>query len=363
MSVKVTKSKEYNYIFNNVTGFFARWGETKEDDPAMSPFGPEIADIEISTVCNGIGKSMATRKPCPWCYKSNTGCGSNMTFDTFVDLFHKLPRNLTQIAFGIGDIDGNPDLWRIMEYCRNNNYNSVVPNITVNGMGVDKEVAKKLADLCGAVSVSRYHIPDVCYDAISNLSEAGLKQVNIHQLLASETYDSCYKLLRDIKDDSRLAGLNAVVFLMLKPKGNRNKYSSVNSLDRFNELIKTAQDLGVSVGMDSCTAPLMFKFAKTYDQQDIIPSIEPCESTLFSVYINSDAEVFPCSFTEGEPGWETGISMPDVNDFMKEVWFSERLKNWRTKLLASSSGCSKCNMRKYCRSCPTFDITPCKREC
>lgn len=361
MTKKLVKSPIYNYIFDRETGFFARWGKTKDDDPHMSPFGPEIADIEISTVCNGIGTSLATRKPCSWCYKSNTGCGANMTFDTFRDLFHKLPRNLTQIAFGIGDIDGNPDLWRIMEYCRDNPYNSVVPNITVNGMGVDKEVAKRLAKLCGAVSVSRYHIPGVCYNAINNLASAGLKQVNIHQLLAHETYDKCFDLLEDTQNDRRLAGLNAIVFLMLKPKGDRNKFHGIGSLDRFNKLIKAAQDSGVSVGMDSCTAPLMLKYAETYDQQNIIPSIEPCESTLFSIYINTDAEVFPCSFTEGQPGWETGISMPEVEDFFKDVWFSDRINDWRGGLLNSSTGCSDCVMKQHCRSCPVFDITPCRK--
>lgn len=361
MTKKLVKSPIYNYIFDRETGFFARWGKTKDDDPYISPFGPEIADIEISTVCNGIGKSMAMRKPCPWCYKSNTGCGENMIFDTFKALFHKLPSNLTQIAFGIGDVDGNPDLWRIMEYCRDNDYNVVVPNITVNGMGVDKTVAKRLAELCGAVSVSRYHIPGVCYDAIRNLNEAGLKQVNIHQLLAAETYESCFQLLEDTQNDSRLAGLNAIVFLMLKPKGDRNKYHGIGSTDRFNILIKTAQDMGVSVGMDSCTAPLMFRYADEYNQSEIVPSIEPCESTLFSIYINTNAEVFPCSFTEGTEGWETGISMLEVEDFFKDVWFSDRLKEWRCNLLNSSAGCSGCSMKQHCRSCPVFDITPCRK--
>ena len=145
MAIKRIRSKYYNHNFDTETGLSIRWGKTmaNEDDPILSPIGPEIADIEISTVCNGIGKTMDARKPCPWCYKSNTGCGSNMSFDTFKSIFHKLPKNLTQIAFGIGDIDGNPDLWRIMEYCRSNSYNSVVPNITVNGMGVDTKVVAR----------------------------------------------------------------------------------------------------------------------------------------------------------------------------------------------------------------------------
>ena len=362
MTVKVVRSEKYNYVFNKDTGFFARWGETKEQDPQLSPFGPEIADIEISTICNGIGKTLETRRPCAWCYKSNTGCGKNMSLETFKTIFHKLPLNLTQIAFGIGDINGNPDLWDIMSYCRNNDYNVVVPNVTVNGMGITDEIAARLAGLCGAVAVSRYHIEDVCYNTINKLSKAGLKQVNIHQLLAAETYDSCFKLLDDIKTDPRLSGLNAVVFLMLKPKGDRNKYHAIESVEKFAKLISAAQEKGIAIGMDSCTAPLMLQYADKFNQPEIIPSIEPCESTLFSVYINVDGNVFPCSFTEGAAGWEKGISMLEVKDFLPDVWFSTQLSEWRKSLLASSSGCTGCKLAKHCRSCPVFDITHCRRS-
>ena len=399
MSIKVVRSKDYNYFFNSDTGFFARWGITKEDDPSMSPYGPEIADIEISTICNGLGK------PCPWCYKSNTRCGKNMNFETFGQLFYKLVnaqvkltmpdktisivspnqygnsviakdikvekianKCLTQIAFGIGDINGNPDLWNIMNYCRKNEYNPVVPNITTNGMGVDEDIAQKLANVCGAVSVSRYHIEDICYDAIDKLVKAAknpgatLKQVNIHQLLASETYDSCFKLLDDIKTDSRLAGLNAVVFLKLKPKGERNKFNSIESQEKFAALIKAAQDKGISIGMDSCTAPLMLKYCEQNNQDKIIASIEPCESTLFSIYINVDSQVFPCSFAEGTAGWEKGMDIREHENFLKDIWLSERLSGWRNGLLKSSSKCVNCKVSKHCRSCPIYDITICKEK-
>jgi radical SAM protein with 4Fe4S-binding SPASM domain len=363
MAIKKVRSKYYNYDFNMENGLLIRWGETMapEDDPVMSPIGPEIADIEISTVCNGIGKTMDTRKPCSWCYKSNTGCGSNMSFDTFKSIFHKLPKNLTQIAFGIGDIDGNPDLWRIMEYCRENDYNKVAPNITVNGMGITKEVAERLAGLCGAVSVSRYHIPDVCYDAVEKLSDAGLTQINIHQLFAEETLDSCYRLFDDIQNDQRLSGLNAVVLLLLKPKGDRNKMHSVTDIEKFKALFTEAQARKISIGMDSCSAPFMLKTAIDTGQEEIIPSIEPCESTLFSIYINHEGEVYPCSFTEETPGWESGINMADVSDFFKDVWYSKKLLRWRHDLLGSTQGCAGCKAQPLCRSCPVYDgITPCK---
>ena len=102
--IKKVRTKEYNYNFSLKTGLFARWGQTLKDDPVFSPLGPELADIEISTICSGLGK------PCAWCYKANNSKGENMTLKQFKKLFQKFPKNLTQIAFGIGDIDSG--FWR-----------------------------------------------------------------------------------------------------------------------------------------------------------------------------------------------------------------------------------------------------------
>jgi len=49
---KNVRSLNYNYTFRYEDGYFARWGKTLVDDPDMSPFGPEILDIEISTICS-----------------------------------------------------------------------------------------------------------------------------------------------------------------------------------------------------------------------------------------------------------------------------------------------------------------------
>ena len=131
-------SEDYNFVFNKKTGFFARWGKTKEDNPPYSKIGPEILDIEVGTSCQGLGKS------CPWCYKGNTPEGEYMSLETFKKILHKFPRSLCQAALGIGDISGNPDLFEIMDYCRNNEYNSIIPNITINGFNLKDEYAEKL---------------------------------------------------------------------------------------------------------------------------------------------------------------------------------------------------------------------------
>jgi len=203
---KICIGEDYNFEFNKVTGRFDRWGKTYDDDPVLAPHGPEIADIEISTVCHGV----AGVGPCKFCYKCNSAVGENMSFEVFKTVFSKLPRTLTQIAFGIGDLDANPDLWKILQHCRDN---GVVPNITINGDRLNDDLADRLIRLCGAVAVSRYAPrQDICYDAVQRLSQ-GLSQVNIHMMLSTETYDECLTLLREAKTDPRLEKLNAVVFL------------------------------------------------------------------------------------------------------------------------------------------------------
>jgi len=60
---KILVSDHYNYFFDKKTGYFARWGKTMEDDPQYSPYGPEILDIEVTTICdNG----------CPFCSPKGT---------------------------------------------------------------------------------------------------------------------------------------------------------------------------------------------------------------------------------------------------------------------------------------------------
>jgi MoaA/NifB/PqqE/SkfB family radical SAM enzyme len=273
-----------------------------------------------------------------------------MSFDTFKTVFGKFPKTLTQIAFGIGDIDGNPDMWRIMEFTREN---GVIPNVTVNGM-ITEEQAKRLAGLCGAVAVSHYG-DDLCFGAVQALSDAGLKQVNIHKLLSTETLAGCFRLIDQVKSDPRLKGLKAIVFLLLKPKGSRNKMHRISDVADYDKLLNYARSKGVAIGMDSCSAPMALKSLP----DEFTDSVEPCESGLFSIYVNVEGTVFPCSFTEGVPGWEAGIPITNDTDFLKDVWYHPHLVEWRNYLMASASGCN-CSKKKECRACPIYDITACK---
>jgi radical SAM protein with 4Fe4S-binding SPASM domain len=256
--------------------------------------------------------------------------------------------NLTQIAFGIGALNANPDLWEIMEYCRTNDYNQVVPNITINGIDFTDEQADNLVRLCGAVAISHYS-DDNCYDAAKKLSDRGLKQINIHKLLCQETLESCYKVISDSKTDKRLAGLNAIVFLLMKPKGKRNKFHQLMSLKEYKKLIDYAFDNKVPIGFDSCSAPSFLKAVKDRkDFKELEILAEPCESTCFSAYIDVNGDVWPCSFCENHKDLEP-LNILKCKDFIDDVWNGKQYSDFRGKLLKSAE--------EYgCRSCPIFKL-------
>lgn len=247
---KILKSKNMNYVFNKQTGFMAQWGATKDIDPQKCIYGPTIADIEITTSCHG-----PAGKLCPFCYKSNNPNGHNMTFEEFKQVFHNIPQTLTQIAFGVdASATTNPDLFKMMEYCRTNSYNQVIPNLTVADVA-DPE-AKQIAKLAGAVAVSYYEHAgkSVCYDSINRLASHGMKQINMHFMLSKETMHSIPTLINDIKTDPRLKSLNAVVFLSLKQKGRGESYKGC-STEEFKSVIDKMFAAGINFGFDSCSAP------------------------------------------------------------------------------------------------------------
>jgi len=340
---KTVRSPNYNYRFHKGSGYFIRWGSSKKEDPEMSP-SPEIADIEVTTICKGVGG-----KVCKHCYKSNTPVGNNMSLDTFKKVFDKITENriLTQIAFGAdSNATSNPELFDMMWYCRNN---GVIPNITV--ADISDETAAKLAEVCGAVAVSRYENKNICYDSIQKLHKHGLQQINIHCMISEETFNLTRETIRDKVKDSRLDPVKAIVMLSLKQKGRGKHYHKL-SQNKFAYLVYQATSNNVGLGFDSCSA---FKFLNTIknhkDFDKIAEYVEPCESSLFSIFINWKGEAFPCSFAEGCVEWARGMDVVSCNSFIEDVWNHERMVAFRNSLLKTRESNSF-----SCRTCPLFEV-------
>jgi hypothetical protein len=344
--IKAIRSPNYNYNFSLETGAFFRWGKTPDVDPKYSPFGPEILDMEISTICHGINGT-----PCSHCYKSNSPKGKYMTIQTFERIFQKFDKSLTQIAFGIGDIDSNPDLEKILRVCRSED---VIPNITINGARLTTDLAEILIRNCGAIAVSRYE-KDQCYDTVDLFTRSD-KQTNIHMLLSEETYNECFNLVDDVINDPRLSKLNSIVFLLLKSKGKRNHYHVIQEEKPYRDLVNYCLDKNINFGFDSCFAPIFLKLVRKQENfKDLLKITETCESFgTFSAYVNVKGHYFPCSFVEGEGDWKRGLSVLTCKKFI-DIWKGEKVKKWRRKSLTQSKNC-ECDVKEYCRPCLIFDI-------
>lgn len=339
---KIYKSPDCNFIFNKTNGEMITWGKTLDDDPVFAPF-PFILDIEVTTKCNG-----PANKLCSFCYKSNNPNGYNMPFEHFKNIVDKMPF-LTQMALG-ADAQGitNPDMFKMMHYARRK---GIIPNITIADVSTD--VAKKLAAVAGAVAVSVYRHAgfDVAYDSIQRLSDAGMKQINIHFMISSSTIDDAYKVIDASKNDPRLKNLNAIIFLGLKQKGRGTKFDYV-STEQYQKLVKYCLDNEVRFGFDSCSAPAFLRAVEGDERfEQFKVHTEDCESTLFSSYINEKGEFFPCSFTENwkEGSWDTGISVLDADNFITDVWNHPKTVQFRNILIGNTD-------HNGCRNCPAFAV-------
>jgi len=339
--MKLVLSPDYNYKLDKVTGFHARWGRTYEDDPQFSPYGPEILDLEISSGGGCMGN-------CPFCYKCNGGAAPtyNLTFEQFKTIFHKMPRTLISIAFGIMNIDTNPEFFEMMAYARQH---GVMPTYTCHGLDMTEEYARLTAKYCGATAVSVVD-REKTFDTVKMLTDAGLLQTNIHYMFSEETYEGAFELVEQVAKDPRTAKLNAIVFLQYKSKGrNPNDYHSVTDLDKYRRLVEHCNKHKVGYGFDSCSAHSFFAVAETLteSEREFMKIVsEPCESALFSSYVNCHGNFFPCSFTEGDlDGWLIGINVLDCENFLRDVWHNDRVVEWRKKLLQKK------------RECPIYDLS------
>jgi hypothetical protein len=206
-----------------------------------------------------------------------------------------------------------------------------------------------LAETCGAVAVSLYD-SDLTYDAVKELTDRGMTQVNIHFMLAEETGNKFMEHLAAVRDDERLKKLNATVILGLKKKGRGGAFNTINP-DFFHSLVQLMIKEGVRFGFDSCSAGKVQKSVrKMWDDleidlgtyQNLKMMIEPCESTVYSSYINERGEFFPCSFMEGEKGWRNGIPVYDTVDFLEEVWMDLRTRAFRKRVIDCRQNCGGC---------------------
>lgn len=336
---KAIFSPYYNYTFDKTNGHFARWGQTLEQDPLFAPFGPELLDISLTSRCN---------KHCTYCYQNSGLEGKDMSLPLFRHLLSIIPQTVTQIAFGGGTCELHPDFSLILRETR---AKGIIPNYTTNGIAITEELAKTTAENCGAVAISYHGDWFDVLRAAERFERKGLKP-NVHFILSKNTVGEALKTLQ------KEWPFKAIVFLLHKPQGRSDPNNNLKDLGALKEFLAEVPKSKTGIGFDSCSAPLLFKYMPDL-APEVLQLIEPCESSLFSYYIDIDGKGLPCSFCKGRA---TPISVAETTNFVQDVWYSQETIDFRMRVTQSSWSCD-CQWAKLCRNCVVYpDITLCKSK-
>ena len=179
-------------------------------------------------------------------------------------------------------------------------------------------------------------------EAIKMLMDEGVK-TNIHFVLSNTTIDEA--LIR-VKHNGFPKGINAVVFLLHKPVGlgGLDDVLDVNDprVKEFFELVDKG-NLPYKVGFDSCSIPGVLKWSKHIDTC----SIDTCEGSRFSMYIDADMTALPCSFDNQDKKY--AVQLSDTVS-IETAWNSDVFNRFRNSLRNS---CKDCKQRELCMGgCP-----------
>jgi len=272
-----------------------------------------------------------------------------MSLETFKTVFDKFPESVNQIAFSADStLKANPALFDMMDYCYNNpQSNVVIPSISVAQL--ERKEAEKLIDsYIGCVGVSMYENKEVCYDTAKLLTdvakEKGRKaQVNLQVVVSDHNFEHIMGILDDMDTDPRLEEINCIVYLSLKQKGRGEGFKLLSDEKWLQLLDKTMKSVEF-FGVDVCSTGKLQAFSQGSEETRDVE--EPCEAGYYSMYINKEGEMFPCSFLENTPGWHGGCDL--LTEDFADIWLGERFAKHRESIEAI-----RCGDRT---GCPYWDI-------
>lgn len=328
-------SKNYNFYGDTETGITMRWGNTINKNPEFAPW-PELADISISNHCT---------KGCEFCYKDSTNNNIFMSVEDYEYVLSSLQSktfgNVFQVALGGGEPLEHPDFTEIINITYEK---GIVANFTTNGIYLNEDIVKSIKNKVGAVAVSVNNVKDINIEKIKMLTDFGIK-TNIHFVLDNKSIDQAIEILKG-KYNNLLNKVNGVIFLTYKPSGRatvRNALTINEKLKKFTSLIENNKCVS-RIGFDACFVPVLMKFTNVE-----VDYIDSCECGFFSVYIDEELNVKPCSFANND---KYTYNLKDYN--MKEIW--EQKYDVLRKEAIKDSCVNECINKINCRGkCSYFD--------
>ena len=330
---------DYHFLADPKTGMTLRWGKTAKDNPVFAPV-PELADISISNHCT---------KECSFCYRNSKANYEFMTVEDYChvldDMNHPKYGNVFQVALGGGEPLEHPHFLLIIDETIKR---GIIPNLTTNGIHLTSKLCKEIKEKVGAVALSITSVNDSFSDKVSLLCQEDIR-TNIHYVLSSQNIGEAIKILRG-EFNKCFEGVNAVIFLTYKPAGRANINHIIKNdylLDEFLKMISMKNIIRPKIGFDACFVPTLLYSTNIHPEL-----IDTCEGGFFSVYIDHQMHVSPCSFSAGKDSF----SLKEYNFY--DIWLNKfetyRLNKNRCKR-------TDCPSHNQCRGCCSYypEITTC----
>lgn len=330
----------YHFVADAKTGITLRWGRIPDENPTFAPV-PELADISISNHCT---------KGCSFCYR-NSGLNEQfMKLDDYVHVLENMKHpqygNVFQIAIGGGEPLEHPYFLEIIdETCKR----GIVPNFTTNGINLTSEICKRIKGKVGAVALSVTSVNEILAEKVAILRNEFIR-VNIHYVLSADNIKEATAIAKGEYSD-KLVGINALIFLTYKPAGRasaKNIIKAGNELDGFMKTIDNKNMIMPKIGFDACFVPMLMYYTNIRPEL-----IDSCEGGYFSVYIDHNMNVSPCSFSGDKDCYSL-----KTYDFY-DIW----LNKFETFRQEHNNKCknSNCKAHHMCRGCCPYypQITTC----
>jgi MoaA/NifB/PqqE/SkfB family radical SAM enzyme len=350
-TLKTYDHGDYIVKFDPTTGYFERhdkWitvgrsGGMLPERPEWAPNGPELADIHITKYCP---------LTCEYCYRdSDPTKKQHMSVSDFSNVIDALSPWVCQVAIGGGSPQHHPDF---VELLRISHAKGVVPSWTTNGVDLTPEIIEASRKYCGAVAVSMHpHMNQ--FPAIIKLLKGGVPTA-IHVVLTRDAIDQWADMLRIANMGAGIFGghlpLYSCIFLMHKPigRGKWDQHPTFIQKMNFVAALRTYKG-AVAIGVDSCAAPSLVSSTPMADLP--VENLGPCDSGCFSVFVDEELLVSPCSFNK-----EDIYSLEDYT--FSDIW-TNKLQSYREKVIGA---CPDCTNREVCRGCQILPkINPCGKK-
>lgn len=289
---------------------------------------------------------------CGHCYmgagEKDEGQLDTESFKHAIDILAQM--KVFHIALGGGEALERPDLFEIAEYARKK---GLVPNLTVSGVGVTDEIAKKMG-MFGQVNVSIDGVGDkygvfrnkdmfaAADNALDVLVDAGVR-CGINCVVGRRNFDGIGELF----EYAQKKKLTEIEFLRFKPASRGGKlYSEESTTYEQNisltpMLAELSSKYGVGAKIDCSFVPM---FCYHNPPVEVLESMGTygCEAGNVLVGIRSDGSVSGCSFLKSE-----GVSVFDLQQvFSDKKGCFNRMRSWVQR---APQPCRACKYLNVCK--------------